>query len=101
MTHEMSYKARHMLRTTMDWCGTLPAMEAVKVRPSDWHKIEQTINDMASELDRLSAPAPTSEEIEEIKRDVVLFNSPDRTKQEKPAWLCNLQRSIFPPSSAP
>lgn len=45
---------RTTLNTAMDRVGTLPARQAVKVFPSDWHKIETQMRGAADEIDKLT-----------------------------------------------
>jgi len=77
MTHELSAAARGRAEHIL---SGFPQCE------NDAHLLRM----LADELDQLSAPAPLPEEIERIRQDFELLNSPERTNAGKAALAIQL-----------
>lgn len=67
MTDKIADELRWAINRGMEGAGTLPAKEAVKVRPSDWHAI---IDIASAAIDALEAKDKRIAELEAALRDV-------------------------------
>lgn len=47
---DLAARLERALRTAEDWAGTLPAKEAVKLRPKDWHAVTDLARQAATAL---------------------------------------------------
>lgn len=85
-------KLRRAVTTGEDGCGTLPAKEAVKVRPVDWHRITRLAREAAALIEQQAAELAEAREQRDREERAHLATIDQRDRAEQ--WADKLAQAI-------